>query len=87
MRLIIRVAVVGLVVMLAQGVARAQGFFAGMRGDPLMLLGQESVQKELKLTDEQTKQIGDLRQKTREKFQEIFQRRRGGAREEDAGAD
>ena len=72
MRLTIRLAVVGLVLMLAQGVVRAQGFFGGFRGNPLMLLGQESVQKELKLTDEQTKKVDELRQKTREKFQEIF---------------
>jgi Spy/CpxP family protein refolding chaperone len=73
MRLIIRVAVVGLVLMLAQGVAKAQGFFGFMRGNPLMLLNQESVQKELKLTDEQKTKIDELRQKSREKMQEIFQ--------------
>src|SRR5215216_4069736 len=73
MRLIIRVAVVGLVLMLAQGVVRAQGFFGGFRGNPLMLLGQESVQKELKLTDEQKTKTDELRQKSREKMQEIFQ--------------
>jgi Spy/CpxP family protein refolding chaperone len=73
MRLIIRVAVVGLVLMLAQGVVRAQGFFGGFRGNPLMLLGQESVQKELKLTDEQKTKADELRQKSREKMQEIFQ--------------
>jgi len=72
MRLFIRVAVVGLVLTLAQGVARAQGFFGGFRGNPLMLLGQESVQKELKLNDEQVKKLDELRQKSREKFQEIF---------------
>jgi len=72
MRLVIRLAVVGLVLTLAQGVVRAQGFFGGFRGNPLMLLGQESVQKELKLTDEQVKKADELRQKTREKFQEIF---------------
>src|SRR5213595_3908054 len=73
MRLIIRAAVVGLVLALAQGIARAQGFFAGMRGNPLMLLSQESVQKELKLTDEQKTKVDELRQKSREKMQEIFQ--------------
>src|SRR5882672_6935476 len=73
MRLIIRVAIVVLVLMLAQSVARAQGFFPGMRGNPLMLLGQESVQKELKLTDEQKTKIDELRQKARGRMQEIFQ--------------
>jgi Spy/CpxP family protein refolding chaperone len=72
MRLIIRVAIVVVVLMLAQSVARAQGFFPGMRGNPLMLLGQESVQKELKLTDEQKTKVDELRQKSREKMQEIF---------------
>jgi len=72
MRFIIRVAVVGLVLTLAQGIVRAQGFFGGFRGNPLMLLAQESVQRELKLNDEQVKKLDELRQKTREKFQEIF---------------
>jgi Spy/CpxP family protein refolding chaperone len=38
-----------------------------------MLLNQESVQKELKLTDEQKTKFDELRQKSREKMQEIFQ--------------
>src|SRR5688572_25073822 len=72
MRLIIRVAVVGLVLTLVQGVVKAQGFFGGFRGNPVMLLGQESVQKELKLTDEQMKKAEEVRTKSREKMQEIF---------------
>ena len=73
MRMTIRLAVVGLVLMLAQGVVRAQGFFGALRGNTLMLLGQESVQKELKLTDEQKTKVDELRTKSREKMQEIFQ--------------
>src|SRR3954468_10235484 len=73
MKLTIRVAVVGMVLMLAQGVVRAQGFFGFMRGNPLMLLNQESVQKELKLTDEQKTKVDELRQKPGEKMREIFQ--------------
>jgi Spy/CpxP family protein refolding chaperone len=72
MRLTIRFAVVGLVLMLAQGVVRAQGFGA-FRTNPVMLLSQESVTKELKLTDEQTTKLNELRQKTRDKMQDIFQ--------------
>ena len=77
MKMTIRVAVVALVLMLAQGVVRAQGFFGFMRGNPIMLLNQESVQKELKLTDEQKTKIDELRQSTREKMQEIFQADQG----------
>ena len=73
MKMTIRVAVVALVLMVMQGVAKAQGFFGFMRGNPLMLLNQESVQKELKLTDEQKTKINELRQSAREKMQEIFQ--------------
>jgi len=71
MRLIIRVAVVGIVLALAQQYAGAQPF-GGFRGNPLMLLRQESVQKELKLTDDQANKVKELADKTREKFQEIF---------------
>jgi len=73
MKVTTRIALMALVLMLAQGVVRAQGFGGFMRGNPLMLLNQESVQKELKLTDEQKPKIDDLRQKSREKMQEIFQ--------------
>jgi len=71
--MMIQAAVVGLVLMLAQGVVRAQGFFGALRGNPLTLLGQESVQKELKLTDEQKTKLDELRRTSREKMQEIFQ--------------
>ena len=71
MRLIIPVAVVGIVLALAQQYAGAQPF-GGFRGNPLMLLRQESVQKELKLTDDQANKVKELADKTREKFQEIF---------------
>jgi Spy/CpxP family protein refolding chaperone len=77
MKLTIHVAVVALVLMMVQGVAKAQGFFGFMRGNPIMLLSQESVQKELKLTDEQKTKINDLRQSSREKMQEIFQADQG----------
>jgi Spy/CpxP family protein refolding chaperone len=73
MRFAIRVAVVAIVLTLAQQYAAAQAPFGGtFRANPLMLLRQESVQKELKLTEDQTKKIQELGDKTREKFQEIF---------------
>jgi len=72
MRLMIRLAVVAMVLALAQEYAAAQGFFGGFRGNPVMLLRQESVQKELKLNEDQVKKIEELSQKTREKFQDIF---------------
>ena len=56
MRLVIRVAVVGMVLALAQQYAAAQPF-GGFRGNPLMLLRQESVQKELKLTPDAVRKI------------------------------
>jgi Spy/CpxP family protein refolding chaperone len=71
MRLIIRVAVVAIVLLSAQQYAAAQPF-GGFRGNPLMLLRQESVQKELKLSDEQAQKVKELAEKTREKFQDIF---------------
>src|SRR4051794_25026397 len=64
MKMMFRIAIMSFVLMLAQGVVRAQGFFGFMRGNPLMLLNQESVQKELKLNDEQKTKIDDLRQKS-----------------------
>ncbi|HMF10669.1 MAG TPA: hypothetical protein VKE94_00130 [Gemmataceae bacterium] len=72
MRLVTRVAIVGVLLVLAQGFAAAQGPFGGFGGNPVMLLGQESVQKELKLTDDQIKKVQELGEKMREKFQEIF---------------
>ena len=73
MKMAIRLAVVALVVMLTQRAASAQGFFGALRGNPLMLLAQESVQKEIKLTDEQKTKVDALRTQSREKMQEIFQ--------------
>jgi len=61
-----------MVLALAQQTVHAQGFFGGFRNNPLMLLRQESVQKELKLTDDQIKKVQEMGEKNREKFQEIF---------------
>jgi Spy/CpxP family protein refolding chaperone len=43
------------------------GFFVS----PLMLLGQESVQKELKLTDDQVKKVQELTEKQRDAFRDF----------------
>jgi Spy/CpxP family protein refolding chaperone len=42
-------------------------------GDSTMLLRQESVQKELKLTPEQINKVEDLSENIREKFREVFE--------------
>ena len=69
---------IGLVVAIAAmacGTAQAQqrqrpgGGPGGFGGGPLFLLGQKSVQEELKLSDEQVKQIKELADKQRESFQ------------------
>jgi Spy/CpxP family protein refolding chaperone len=71
MRTVLRLAAAGAALALVAGVAAAQ--FGGFgRGNPAMLLGQESVRKELKLTDEQIKKVEELSEKMREKFQEAF---------------
>jgi Spy/CpxP family protein refolding chaperone len=56
------------VVALAASPALAQQrgpFGGGFGASPLMLLGQKSVQEELKLTDEQVKQVTELQEKQR----------------------
>jgi hypothetical protein len=60
------------VVVLASGAAIAQGPFGGRGPSGAMLLGQESVQKELKLTDEQNTKVREFGESMREKFQEAF---------------
>jgi len=73
MRLVIRMAVVGMVLTLGQQFAMAQaGGFGFFRGNPLMLLRQESVQKELKLSDDQINKAKELADQTREKMRDIF---------------
>jgi hypothetical protein len=52
----------------AQGGGR--GFFG--RGNAAFLLAQESVQKELKLSEEQVQKVQDLAAKMRESFKEAF---------------
>src|SRR3954470_13360423 len=72
MRFVIRVAVVVIVLALTQQYAAAQAPFGAFRANPLMLLRQESVQKELKLSDDQVKKVQELGDKAREKMQEIL---------------
>jgi Spy/CpxP family protein refolding chaperone len=52
---------------LAQQRQRGFGGFGGM--GTLLLLGQKSVQEELKLSDEQVKKVTELQEKQRESFQ------------------
>lgn len=61
----------GLVALIASPAA-AQGRGGGMfgRGNPAILLSNASVQKELKLDDDQKKKAEELAEKTREKMQE-----------------
>ena len=69
MRLMIRVAVVVIALSLTQQFVAAQAPFGAFRANPLVLLRQESVQKELKLTDDQKKKIADVSKEIREKMQ------------------
>lgn len=48
------------------------GFGFGAGAGLLMYLGQESVQKELKMTEEQVSKVRDLQQKQRAAFKEAF---------------
>src|SRR5262245_43810551 len=59
MRLLLRLLVPGAVLALVPGVAFSQPPFGGGfgRGNPALLLGQESVRKELKLSAEQIKKV------------------------------
>jgi Spy/CpxP family protein refolding chaperone len=75
LRIVLSLAVVALMVSPAaaqnrqrQGQGRGQGF-GGMQVTPGMLLGQESVQKELKLTDEQITKVKEMQQKAAGGFQ------------------
>jgi Spy/CpxP family protein refolding chaperone len=75
MRTLLRLVFLGTVLAFACSTALAQPPFGGPfggRGNPAMLLRQESVQKELKVTDDQLKKIEDLSEQMREKFQEAF---------------
>lgn len=48
---------------------RQRGGFGGFGGNTIFLLGQKSVQEELKLTDEQVKKVQEVAEKQREAFQ------------------
>ncbi len=76
MKRLMQITLAAAVVALAAGPALAQqrqrqggGFGFGGFGGVAMLLGQESVQKELKLSDEQVKEVQKLMEKQREAFQ------------------
>jgi hypothetical protein len=73
MRNLLRVALAGTILVLIASVALAQPPFRGgmFRANPVMLLQQESVQKELKLSDDQTKKAEQLGETMREKFQDL----------------
>lgn len=73
MRNLLRMALAGTIIVLIASVALAQPPFRGGMfgaGNPAMLLRQESVQKELKLSDDQIKKVEELGEAMREKFQE-----------------
>ena len=62
----------GLVAMLAgPAMAQGRGFGRGGGGNLAMLLGNASVQKELKLDDQQIEKSKELADKAREKMQEV----------------
>jgi Spy/CpxP family protein refolding chaperone len=75
MKRLMQIAVAAAIVALAVSPAWAQqqrqrgGGFGGFGGDPIYLLGQKSVQEELKLTDEQIKKAKELSDKRSEAFQ------------------
>ena len=65
----------GTIAVFASSVALAQPPFGGPfggRGNVGMLLRQESVQKELKISDDQLKKVEDLSEQMRDKFQDAF---------------
>jgi hypothetical protein len=75
MRTLLRLVFLGTIVASAGPVGLAQPPFGGPfggRGNPAMLLRQESVQKDLKLSDEQIKKAEDVSEQMREKFQDAF---------------
>jgi Spy/CpxP family protein refolding chaperone len=75
MRILLRPVLLGTVAVFASSVALAQPPFGGPfggRGSLATLLRQESVQKELKITDDQLKKVEELSEQMREKFQDAF---------------
>jgi len=74
MRSLLRAVPLGTILSLVAAVALAQPPFGGPfgRGDPAMLLRQESVRKELKLSEDQTKKVEELSETMREKFRDAF---------------
>jgi Spy/CpxP family protein refolding chaperone len=72
MRFFLQSLAVFAVVVLASGPTFGQGPFGGRGPSGAMLLGQESVQKELKLTDDQAAKVKEFGEAMREKFQEAF---------------
>jgi Spy/CpxP family protein refolding chaperone len=78
MKRLTQITLVAAVLVMASGAASAQerqrqrpGGGGGFGGGPMFLLGQPSVQKELKLSDEQIKKIKDLSDKQREAMQGV----------------
>jgi hypothetical protein len=71
MRVVLRVVFAGAALALLGPVVRAQPG-GGFMQSPGVLLRQESVQKELKLSEEQKKKAEELGEQMREKFQEAF---------------
>ena len=70
MKRLTQIALVAAVAAMAASPALAQQRgFGGFGGNTVMLLGQKSVQEELKLSDEQVKQVEELSAKQREAFQ------------------
>jgi Spy/CpxP family protein refolding chaperone len=77
MKRLMQITLVAAVVAMTAGSALAQqrqrqrpgGGFGGFGGGMMFLLGQKSVQEELKLSEEQTKKIQELSAKQRESFQ------------------
>jgi Spy/CpxP family protein refolding chaperone len=84
MNMIIRTAVgLGLVALIAgPAAAQGQGRGFGRGGNLAQLLGNESVQKELKLDDKQVEKAKELADKTREEMQGKFQDLQGLDQEE-----
>jgi type 1 glutamine amidotransferase len=74
MRHLFRLATLASALAVLAAVAWAQPPFGGPRGgpSPAMLLGQESVRKELKLSAEQIKKVEELSDKMRAKMQDAF---------------
>jgi putative heme-binding domain-containing protein len=73
MRFTLSAAALGAILSLAPGVAVAQPPMFGGGNDPLTLLRQESVQKDLKLNAEQVQKLKVISETMREKFREVFE--------------